>query len=206
MAHHGRRRSPTEAPRSPRRVGLAREGRIAYLLCFLCFSVVHGRRAGSAEGGLSGGGRMTRCAKQTQLAGAGSAIVPNEPNPDPYLTGGAARNREIRSAKLEARNKLEKEMIQTHRKRKTKPIGPGPWATAEHRLCQTNPIGSRAESSYLFVGEGVMLILADCAAEKTNPMGRGPGQQRNTSSVKQTQFAGAVARGFIACVPIGPCV
>jgi len=120
MTNPGRRKSAGEPPRSPRRVGLAREGWIAYLLRFLCASVVRALRAGPPRDGRPGGGRMARCAKQTQFAGA-------------------ARRR------------------------------PG------GRLRQTNPICGRAESSYLFVEEGVMRILAGCPAEKTNPIRPGPG-------------------------------
>jgi len=134
MTNPGRRKSAAEPPRSPRRTGLAREGWIAYLHCILCIPVVRALRAGPGGGGRPGGGRMTRCAKQTQFAGA-------------------ARRR------------------------------PG------GRLRQTNPIGGRAESSYLFVEEGVMRIVPGCPAEKTNPIGRGPGKQRNTRCVKQDASA-----------------
>ena len=74
----------------------------------------------------------------------------------------AGRSREIRSAKLETRNKLERQMIQTHRKRKTKPIGP--CRRAKQSQCAAGLIGV---TCYFTNGYGDLPVFA---AWKTKPI------------------------------------
>jgi len=84
----------------------------------------------------------------------------NKANLARFLTAGAARNREIRSSKLEIRNKLEKEMIQTHKKSKMRKrpagapnepnfgrLGPAMGVAMEHKAIRRVKIAASLRSS-----------------------------------------------------------
>jgi len=119
--------------------------------------------------------------------------------------------RETRSTKLEIRNKLERQMIQTHGKRRTKPIATGECAK------QSQFAGGEMEANCLF-GKEVWGKRADCGPWKTKPI-CGAGVVRRYAHVdgnsgpgraKRSQFAGPGRRasmaGAVACVlgNVGP--
>jgi len=98
------------------------------------------------------------------------------------VNSGAGRRREIQSTRLEARNKLEREMIETHEKRKTKPIFRQegcywdlglPIGDSGQRGRQTNPISA---------------VLAGKRGPrwKTNPIGR---NERSAGTARPTGWS-----------------